>query len=178
MEEQGWITLLRGINVGGRNPVPMAELRLLYEQNGCRSVSTYIQSGNVIFVSEISDRAELAGLLERAVETTFGVSTPVLLRTFAELRKVAKSHPFGADTSQSHVTFLAERPQRKAIESLAGIDVSPDRFKVVGLDVYLVYPNGVHGSRLTGALLERHLGVAGTARNWRTVARLAELTVW
>lgn len=175
MTEHGWIALLRGINVGGRNIVPMAQLRALCERSGCRSASTYIQSGNIVFGSEVADRGELAGLLERAIEATFGVTTPVVLRTFAEMREVASSHPFGADTSQSHVSFLAAAPSPDGIASLAGVDISPDRVEVTGSDVFLHYPNGVHGSRLTGALLERHLGVAGTVRNWRTVTKLAEL---
>jgi len=175
MTEHGWIALLRGINVGGRYAVPMAGLRRLFEESGCGSVTTYIQSGNVVFTSSVSDRSALAGLLESAVETTFGVSASVVLRTFAEIRRVARSHPFGQDTSQSLVAFLAQKPRPQDVRSLKQVDVAPDRFKVVGSDVFLHYPNGVRGAQLTGALLERRLGVAGTMRNWRTVTRLAEL---
>jgi uncharacterized protein (DUF1697 family) len=175
MAEHGWVALLRGINVGSRNAVPMAGLRRLFEENGCGSVTTYIRSGNVVFTSAASDRAALAGRLERAVASTFGVSALVVLRTFAETRRVARSHPFGPDTSQSLVVFLAQKPRPKDVGSLKRADVAPDRFKVVGSDVFLHYPNGVRGAQLTGALLERRLGVAGTMRNWRTVTRLAEL---
>ena len=176
MTELGWIAFLRGINVGGHNRVPMADLRRVCEEHGCSSVTTYIQSGNVLFTSALSDRGALGRLLEGAIETELGVSTPVVLRTFAELGQVVGSHPFGADTSRSHVCFLSGPPRRDGIASLAEVDVAPDRFELRGSDVFLQYPNGVHGSRLTPALLERHLGVAGTVRNWRTVTRLAELT--
>lgn len=169
----GWIALLRGINVGGHNRVPMAELRICFEQNGCGSVSSYIQSGNVLFTHESADRAALARRLEDAVAEAFGVASPVVLRTVAELVRVAGSHPFGADASQSHVAFLDREPDDPG--ALAPLEAAPDLFELSGADVYLRYPNGVRGSRLTGAVLERRLGVKATVRNWRTVTKLAEL---
>jgi uncharacterized protein (DUF1697 family) len=173
MAEHGWVALLRGINVGGKNKVPMAELRQLFEAAGCGSVSSYIQSGNVLFTNESSDRAALARQLEQAVEESFGVSNPIVLRTFAELDRIVRGHPFDSDSAQTYVAFLVREPEdAQALESL---DVAPDRFEVVGDDVYLHYPNGVTGARLGGAVLERRLGVAATMRNWRTVTRLAEL---
>jgi uncharacterized protein (DUF1697 family) len=165
----GWVALLRGINVGGRNIVPMAELRRLFEESGCSSVSSYIQSGNVLFEHDSPDREAL----ERAVATTFGVSSPIVLRTSESLAQIVAAHPFGADASQTHVAFLGQEPDDAS--ALDSLEIAPDRYEVVGSDVYLHYPNGVHGSRLSGALLERHLGVPVTVRNWRTVTRLAEL---
>jgi Protein of unknown function (DUF1697) len=106
----GWVALLRGINVGGRNSVPMAELRLLFEQTGCASVSSYIQSGNVLFTHEATGRDALSRQLEQAVHETFGVSSPVVLRTAAELTRIAGSHPFGADASKTNVAFLGREP--------------------------------------------------------------------
>ncbi len=169
----GWVALLRGINVGGRNRVPMAELRDLFEQAGLGSVSSYIQSGNVLFASDAADRDALSRQLEQAVLEIFGVSSPVVLRTAAELRRIAGSPPFGPDTSQTYVAFLDREPVEPG--ALASFDPAPDRFELVGTEVYLVYPNGVHGSRLTGSLIERRLGVTATLRNWRTVSKLAEL---
>ncbi len=151
----------------------MAELRTLFEETGCGSVSSYIQSGNVLFTHESTGRDALAGRLEQAVQETFGVSSPVVLRTAAELGRIAGSHPFGPDTSMTHVAFLDREPDDPA--ALESLDAAPDRFELVGSEVYLLYPNGVHGSLLTGALLERRLGVRATLRNWRTVTSLAEL---
>jgi uncharacterized protein (DUF1697 family) len=175
VRETGWVALLRGINVGGRNPVPMVRLRQLFEANRSQAVSTYIQSGNVVFTHELSDRAALVRLLEAAMSESFGVSSTVVLRTFGELAEVARSQPFGPDNSKTLVTFLATKPAPEAVLSLASLDVAPDRVEVAGSDVFLHYPNGVSGARLTGGLLERTLGVPGTGRNWRTVTRLAEL---
>jgi uncharacterized protein (DUF1697 family) len=174
-KQLGWVALLRGVNLGARNKVPMAALRQLLEETGCESVRTYIQSGNALFTSDTSDRAALARRLERAVEDAFAVATPVVLRSFEEIGRVADSHPFGGDTSKTQVAFLVNRPAPSKVRGLKSLDIAPDRVEVAGSDVYLHYPNGVQGARLGGAQLERHLGVAATLRNWRTVARLAEM---
>jgi uncharacterized protein (DUF1697 family) len=171
----GWLALLRAINLGPRNKVPMAGLRELFERLGCESVRTYIQSGNVLFESRASDCTALARRLESAVAEAFGVSSAVVLRTFGELREVAGSHPFGAGVEKTHVAFLANEPDPEGVRRLLALDVAPDRFELRGADLFLHYPNGVQGARLTGSLLERSLGVAGTVRTWRTVTRLAEL---
>jgi uncharacterized protein (DUF1697 family) len=173
--EHGWVALLRGINLASRNRVSMAELRTVLEDAGYGSVTTYIQSGNVLFTKRASDRARLARRLETAVADAFGVSAAVVLRTFEEVREVERSQPFGADTSRTFVSFLAAEPEPKRVRSLADLEVAPDEFRVVGSDVFLRYPNGVQGARLTGAVLERTIGVPGTMRNWKTVTKLAEL---
>jgi uncharacterized protein (DUF1697 family) len=166
-----WIALLRAVNLGSRNKVPMAELRQLFEDEGCESVRTYIQSGNVVFTRKAPD----GGALEAAVAKAFGVETIVILRTAKQMAQLAEAHPFGQDTSHSHVAFLAAKPTRAALRALAEFDAGADRFEIVRGDVALHYPNGFQGAQLTAARLEKALGVPATARNWRTVAKLAEL---
>ena len=122
-----WVALLRGINLGARNRVPMAKLREVFADAGCEDVTTYIQSGNVVFAKRVSDRAALARRLEKAIRGAFDVSAPVVLRTADELRKMVASHPFGRDTSHTVVTFLAEKPDRAAVRRLKALDVAPDR---------------------------------------------------
>jgi uncharacterized protein (DUF1697 family) len=173
--DQAWVALLRGINLGSRNRVPMPALRTVFEDAGCDSVSTFIQSGNVLFTKRAGDRNGLARKLERAIADAFDVPTAVVLRTAGEIAKVARSRPFGADNSHTLVAFLANAPPRAAVRRLQQLDVTPDRFKIVGSDVFLHYPNGVQGARLSAAALERHLDVVGTTRSWKTVTRLAEL---
>ena len=175
MAGDGWVALLRGINVGGRNKVPMAGLRSVLEESGCSDVATYIQSGNVVFTKKASDRGRLARRLERAIEDAFGVSPVVVLRTFDEIGRVVRAHPFGEDTSKTYVAFLAKEPSREDVRSLEQLDVAPDRLEVVGSDVYVQYPNGLQGARLSAAQLERRLRAPATVRNWRTVTRLAEM---
>lgn len=170
-----WAAFLRAVNVGGRNAVPMAELRALFAELGCDSVHSYIASGNVVFAHDEDHRSALARRLEEAVAERFDVAADVILRTAAELEAVVRGHPFGDDTAQSYVTFLAAEPAPEAVACLAGLDTGPDQVAVAGRDVYLRYPDGYSNATVSAALLERTLGVAGTSRNWRTVERVAAL---
>ena len=169
-----WVALLRAVNLGARNRVPMAELRELLFAAGYGDVRTYIASGNVLLDGP-RKRSTVAGELERLIADAFHVETTAVMRTPKELADVVAGHPFGADTSRSHVVFLAGRPDSWAARQLGVADHSPDRALLVGADVYLRYPAGVQGSRLSAARLERLLGTPGTHRNWRTVAALAGL---
>jgi uncharacterized protein (DUF1697 family) len=172
---QGWVALLRAVNLGAVNKVPMARLREVFEELGCESVATYIQSGNVVFMrGRAADRKRLTKELERAIEAEFGVKSAVVLRTFAEIEKLAKAHPFGRDMLQTHVAFLAAKPTAKAVRGLEELDIGSDRFEIRGSDVLMHYPNGVQGSRLFPRL-EKTLEVPGTVRTWKTVSKLAEM---
>lgn len=169
---RGWVALLRGINLGARNKVRMAELRQVFEDAGARSVRTYIQSGNVLFEQPKPDAAKL----ERAIAKAFGVESTVVLRSFTDIRRLAGAHPFGRDTANSFVAFLAKKPTKARLMTLDELDVGRDKFEIVRSDVLLRFPRGYQSATLTGAVIEKHLGVPATVRNWRTVAKLAELT--
>ncbi len=169
-----WVVLLRAVNLGGRNKVPMPELRAVLAREGYASVRTYIASGNVLLAAG-KDRAAVARSVERLIAERFGVETLAIVRTPRELAAVAAAHPFGDDTSRTHVSFLAGAPEQAAAERLAEADHGSDRVHLAGSDVYLQYPDGVQRARLSAAKLERLLGVPGTARNWRTVTALADL---
>jgi uncharacterized protein (DUF1697 family) len=175
--DQVWVALLRGINLGRNKRIAMADLRAAYEAAGCGEVRTYIVSGNVVFTSDtgVRRRAVLAKRLEAAVEDTCGVAAWVALRTAAEIAAVVDADPFGGDTSSTYVTFLQAKPSAAAVRRLEALDVEPDLVAVVGTEVYVRYPNGLANGRLTGALLDKTLGMQGTNRNWRTVTRLAEM---
>jgi uncharacterized protein (DUF1697 family) len=172
-----YVALLRAVNVGGKNRVPMAELRSALGERGLVGVSTVLQSGNVLFRSPGPEEAT-AATVAGAIEATFGLRIGVIVRSAAELAAVADANPFltggrEVDATTLHVAFLADHPSAGAIATL---DRSPpDAFVVAGREVYLRYPNGSGRSRLTLDHLERRLGVQGTARNWRTVQRLADL---
>jgi len=165
-----WVALLRGVNLGARNKVPMAQLRTLLEDAGYASVRTYIASGNVLLDGP-AGKKKLASELERLVLNSFGVTTAVILRKPRELAAAVEAHPFD-DTSETHVAFLAARPAKAAAVRLE--DVDPGAV-LAGTELYLRLPRGVHGSRLSNARIESLLGVAATLRNWRTVVALAEL---
>ena len=165
-----WVALLRGVNLGARNKVPMAELRALLASAGYGDVRTYIASGNVLLDGP-SGRKRLGSDLERLVLDAFEVTTTVILRKPQELAAAVEAHPFD-DPSETHVAFLAERPVKAAAARLREFDSDA---VLAGAELYLRLPRGVHGSRLSNARIESLLGVAATLRNWRTVVALAEL---
>ncbi len=174
-----YVALLRGVNVAGKNRLPMAELREALTDRGFESVSTMLQSGNVLFASGDSEQVASAHIGD-AIEDTFGLRVGVITRSARDLAVVAGHNPFvGAgherDPATLHVAFLAESPTAGAIATLEPDRSPPDAFAVDGREVYLSYPDGSGRSRLTLGYLERRLGVQGTARNWRTVQRLAAL---
>ncbi len=169
------VALLRGINVGGRAMVPMAELRSLLSTLGLVDVETYIQSGNVVFRSTETDGAELVSRIEAAITESFALTVTVMLRTPAELAELVGRNPFLADEpdlAKLHVVFLDREPSADAVAGLDP-DRSPgDRWKVRGREIYLHLPGGAGRTKLTLDYFERRLGVRGTARNWRTVLEL------
>jgi uncharacterized protein (DUF1697 family) len=165
-----WVALLRGVNLGARNKVPMAQLRTLLEDAGYGNVRTYIASGNVLLDGPAA-RTKLGSDLERLVLDAFGVKTAVILRKPRELAAAVEAHPFDR-TSDTHVAFLAKRPTKSAAAKLEAFDPDP---VLVGAELYLQLPSGVHASRLSNARIESLLGVPATLRNWRTVVALAKL---
>jgi uncharacterized protein (DUF1697 family) len=172
-----WVALLRGINLGARNKVAMADLRALFEDLGAEDVQTYVQSGNVVFESTLS-RAELTKAVGKEIESRLRLDLAVVYLTKAELGRVVKGNPFAkaqSDPLKLHVTFLAERPKAAQVRELSRAEYPPDEFEVKSSVVYLHCPQGYGRSKLSNAFFEKRLGVAGTTRNWRTVTTLAEL---
>lgn len=172
-----YVALLRGINVGGRTRVAMADLRRLAVDLGHAKVETYLQSGNLLF-SSAAEPAGLAGELERRLADDLGVSVTILLRTGEELAQVVAGNPFlggSADPARLHVTFLAEAPDRARAAALVAPAGQPDQLSLVGTEVYLYCPDGYGRTKLNNAFLERKLSVAASTRNWKTVGTLAEL---
>jgi uncharacterized protein (DUF1697 family) len=170
--------MLRGINVSGRNKLPMEDLRSLVTDLGGRDVRSYIQSGNVVLGSRRSATA-LASALERELATTLGTAVPVLVRTAAELAAVLEGNPFlrrpGVDRATLHVTFMAAVPTAAAVATAEAKKAPPDEFVVIGRDVYLRCPQGYGNTKLTNAFFEKTLGSTATTRNWRTVATLVDM---
>jgi uncharacterized protein (DUF1697 family) len=174
-----YVAFLRAVNVGGNNKVPMAPLREALTAAGLDDVSTVLQSGNVVFASRKSS-ATVGKVVGDAIEDAFGLSIGVVVRTGAELAAVAATNPFLADEPDRdpktlHVVFLSGEPTAAAAAKLDPERSPPDAFDVAGSEIYLSYPGGSGTSKLTLDYLERTLGVRGTARNWRTVQRLAAL---
>lgn len=172
-----YVALLRGINVGGKRPIRMADLRATFEAAGGTNVVTYIQSGNVVFDHPSRSAAKLAVKLGSAVAKAAGFDVEIVIRTARELDTVIADSPFaGAAPETMHVMFLAERVTTAALASIQPTAFAPDRFAIAGRELYLSMPNGLGNSKLAATLL-RHKALAGaTARNWKTVLALAALT--
>ncbi len=171
------VSLLRGINVGGHRRVPMGELRGLYESLGFTMVTTYIQSGNVVFEYQGQAMSEVSKELEDGLLRRFGFEVPVVVRTSKEWHKVVENLPFGArKKGDSHVTFLSARPGRSVpFAEIERARAEGEELSVHGTEVYLFVPNGYGGTKLSNAFLERKLGVLATTRNWKTVEALDAL---
>ena len=172
------MALLRAVNVGGRNRISSAALRSACESAGGADVRTLLQSGNAVFRSGARpDR--LARSLEQAIRDTAGIDVTVVVRTKEELAATAAANPFRAaarsDPSHLLLMFLEAEPDGDAAEALEGVVRSPEKARLAGRDLFLHYPEGVGTSKLTGTVLERKLGVKGTARNWNTVRKLLEM---
>jgi len=170
------VMLLRAVNVSGRNLVPMGRLReVLAPELG--EVSTYIASGNIV-CDEPGDPAAACARVRALISAEFGVDTPVILRTHEALVRAENSHPF-ADASDKllHAMFLEGPASPGAVAALEQRLVPGERIALTGEELWIAYSErGVHSTKLTKAALDKALGVAGTARNLRTVRTLVELT--
>ncbi|HUL02215.1 MAG TPA: DUF1697 domain-containing protein [Gemmatimonadales bacterium] len=171
--------LLRAVNVGGRNPVAMPALRDLLEELGFTDVKSLLQSGNVTFRGDGRRGAALEALLAGAAARRLAVSTEFFVRTAAEWRSLVARNPFPAEAERDPgrllVLFLKKSPRRSAVQALQNAITGPEVVRAAGKHAYIVYPNGTGRSRLTNAVIERHLGSPSTGRNWNTVLKLGAL---
>jgi uncharacterized protein (DUF1697 family) len=172
------LALLRGVNVGGKNKLPMKDLASMFADAGCRDVRTYIQSGNVLFTAPPDLAAQVPALIARRITEAFGYRTPVILRTAEQLAAAVARNPFlaaGAPVETLHVLFLADAPTARRVASLDSDRSPPDAFRVHEREVYLHTPNGIARTKLTNAYFDAQLATTSTARNWRTVNALFAL---
>lgn len=171
-----FIALLRGINVAGKNSLPMRDLRDILQSLGCGRVATYIQSGNVVCHSH-AKRESLRANITAAIEKKFGFAPFVLLLSVTEFQVIVAANPFPeavAMPKSLHVVFLARRAVSPDLAMLEALRSATERYVLAANAFYLHAPDGISGSRLAGRL-ERCLGVETTARNWRTVSAIAAM---
>ena len=176
-----FISMLRGINVGGQKMMRMETLRNIYEELGFNSVRTYVQSGNVVFESTEHDQQELNKLIEAHIELTCGYSTQVFIRKADELQRILAGNPFlndrNEDPSKLHVTFLYQSPSETALSKLTTPSNTADEFKPEGQAIYLFCPKGYGKTKLSNGFFERKLGMPVTTRNWNTVNNLYTMAI-
>jgi uncharacterized protein (DUF1697 family) len=171
------VALLRGINLGAKRRVAMADLRALLTDAGFENVRTHLQSGNVVLETAATpDKA--ARTMEELIAERYGFDVDVIVRTAPELADVAANSPFAdveADGSRHHVVFLPQKPDADALAALADNDFEPDRYEARGREIYVWCPNGMRDSSLMRALGDPKLAPTATVRNWNTVTKLLAL---
>jgi uncharacterized protein (DUF1697 family) len=172
-----YIALFRGINVGGKNRLPMKDLVSTRENVGCQDVATYIQSGNAVFQSGEKDASLLSEKIGAEIKERHGFEPRVLLLASEEMERAMRSNPFPEAESEPktlHLYFLAAPPESTDLDALEGIKGDRERFVLADGVFYLHAPDGLGRSKLA-ANVERLLGVPATARNWRTVSKVMEM---
>jgi uncharacterized protein (DUF1697 family) len=175
------IAILRGINVGGKRKVVMEDLKLLFSELGFKNISTYIQSGNVLFGSDVKQTdIEIAELIEQAILREYKFEVPVIVRVREELELAIKNNPFyqsnETDLNQLYLTFLKEVPVQENLVKVESTNFEPDKFKISGKDVFVFCKGKYHQTKLNNNFFENKLKTPATTRNWKTVLKLVELS--
>jgi uncharacterized protein (DUF1697 family) len=173
------IALLRGINVGGRNMVAMADLRMFLEALGFSNARTLLQSGNMVFSGGCGGGDDLERLLERHAAKRLALQADFVVRTADEWADLVRANPFRkeaeADPAHLIVMALKSAPDPDRLAALRAAIKGRERAELVGKQAYLVYPDGMGHSKLTGAVIEKALGTRGTCRNWNTVLKIERI---
>ena len=173
-----FVALLRAVNVSGKNKLSMSALRASLEGIGYRDVSTYIQSGNVVFKSTERKADVVAARVEAAIAADFGAAVEVVIRSGRELTAVIDANPYVGrvpDVTKLHVLFLDRKPDGAALKALDQKRFAPDEFSAGAREVYLHCPDGVGRSKLVVAIGPKLAPAVATMRNWNTVTKLAEM---
>ena len=172
------VALLRAVNVGGRM-VAMTGLKAVAAEIGLGDPRTLLQSGNLVFGADRGTDSALEARLEAAIQERLGVRTDVHVRDAAAMAGIVARNPFpdeaGRDPGHLLVMFLKSAPTASAVEALQAAIKGRETVRAAGRQAYIVYPDGVGRSKLTNAVIERHIGGLGTGRNWNTVLKLAAL---
>jgi uncharacterized protein (DUF1697 family) len=173
-----FISMLRGINVGGKK-VLMTDLKALYEELKCKDVITYIQSGNVIFKAGNIADLEMAGKIEKKLRDKYKFDVPVIIRSVEEMEHILTNNPFlkqkNINIDKLHVTFLEMTPEKAQLDKLQPPANIPDQFIIKGKEIFLHCPNGYGITKLSNTFFENKLKIKATTRNWKTVNKLVEL---
>jgi uncharacterized protein (DUF1697 family) len=176
--DDAYVALLRGVNVGGKNLLPMQDLTSLFLDAGCRDVRTFLQSGNVLFRAGSGDADRRIERVESAIRAKFGFAAPIILRRVRDLERVERNNPYrqsGADPKALHVVFLREQPSAAAVAALDPNRSVPDSFVIEDREIYLRLSKGVAGTRLTNQYFDSVLKTVSTVRGWSTVLKLLTL---
>ena len=172
------VAILRGINVGGRRKILMADLKVLLNKLSFKNVTTYIQSGNVIFdAKDKIKNNEIEEKITKAIKKEYDFDVPVIVKTEKEFNKIISTNPFekGEEIERLHFTFLKTIPVDENLEKIATYDYSPDKFKIEGSNVFIFCSKKYSDTKLTNKFFESKLKTTATTRNWKTMLKLSHL---
>jgi uncharacterized protein (DUF1697 family) len=172
-----YVAFLRGINVSGQKLIKMEALRQIFEMPGIKNITTYIQSGNVLFDSKETDGEKLRVKMEKQLLKQLGYEVPTIIRSLDEIRTIIEKNPFpisNDDHKKLYVHFLSDEPGKALHALLQPYKAPEEELMIMGREAYLVTP-GYGNSKLSNALVEKKLGVTATTRNWATVNKVLEL---
>jgi len=176
---QTYISILRGINVSGQKKIQMTDLKMLYEDLKFKNVTTYIQSGNIIFEANKQRDEALAKKIENAINEKYHFHVPVIIRSIEEMKNTLVVNPLLKEPNivieKLHVTFLEELPDKAKVDNIKDIDYSPDKFIIIGKEIFLYCPNGYGITKLSNNFFENKLRVNATTSNWKTLNKLVEM---
>ncbi len=171
-----YISILRGINVGGNRKLKMDDLRQMYADLGFTDRQTYIQSGNVVFRYQKTNPGELESRITQEILDKFNLEVPVIVKEAYELKTIVANNPFILETQYGtdhlHVTFLSANPNPDKFDKIKNGNFNPEEFRLLGSAIYLYCPEGYGKSKLTNGFWESKLGLKATTRNWRTLTEL------
>lgn len=176
-----YTALLRGINVSGHNKIKMADLLQLFLEKGFNNVQTYIQSGNVVFKSNLLENSKIEQIIQEGILSQFNLNVPVLVISKKQLITIFEENPFTKkekiDITKLHVTLLNNFPELTAIQKTNELNIyGKDQFNVLKKRIYLYCPTGYGKTKLTNSFFEKKLNVSATTRNWKTITKLVELS--
>ena len=177
--KHNWMVFLRAVNVGGKNLVPMVRLKQLLENEGYRSVITYLQSGNVIFYTDNQDQKVIEKQISQLIFANFSVSVDVFASSVESIQQWMEENPFQDPElfpgDKVGIALLSQLPEEENLTKLYAITSTPDKFLVKGSILYLYCPEGFGKTRFTGAMIESKLKVRITVRNRKTIEALSRL---
>jgi len=175
--KQKYIALLRGINVGGKRKLKMADLRASVSKIGFTEVSTYIQSGNLFFSAEEKDSAILEELLAKHLLKEYTYEIPIIIRTAEEFENIQSKNSFlnVIDLKQLNLIFLKEQPAQEQLKAFQSLEFTSEELKFEGKHLFVHYTQGVRNSKLSNNLIEKKLNTKATTRNWKTVIKIGDL---
>jgi len=174
-----YIALLRGINVSGHKLIKMADLKTMFEKIGFEKVTTYIQSGNVVFTTKEVSPQKIESQIKKAILSTFGFEVNIQILEADKLKNITENHSFLTVNENQiksiYYTLLAEKPDKDLMNELTQLEQTVEFFQITDDVIYCFYPNGYGNAKWHNVFFEKKLKVSCTTRNYNTMIKLCEL---